>query len=211
MDKFIGDAVMAIWGAPSPIEDHPFAAVQAALTTVDKIAAAGQAAEARGESSFGIKIGIHSGPAIVGNVGSAQRYNYTTVGETVNIAARLEGLPGVYGCSLLVGPTTAAAVESLICLREIDHVAVKGRTEPLTIFELIALLAYATEAQQDEVDRYHQALELYRDRHFERTAEIWLGLGSTDGPTRFMADRAKLYATEPPPEGWDGVFVMAGK
>jgi class 3 adenylate cyclase/CHASE2 domain-containing sensor protein len=115
VDKFIGDAVMAIWGAPIPSHDHPLVAARTALRIVDKIAAAGRQAEARGEPSFGIKIGIHSGPAVVGNVGSAKRYNYTAVGETVNIAARLEGLPGVYGNSLLLGPTTGREVGGKCC------------------------------------------------------------------------------------------------
>lgn len=211
VDKFIGDAVMAIWGAPTPSHDHPLTATQTALTIVEKIAAAGREAEARGEPSFGIKIGIHSGQAIVGNVGSEKRYNYTAVGETVNIAARLEGLPGVYGTSLLLGPTTGEAVASEILLREIDHVAVKGREKPLTIHEPIAPLATATAAQKDRSEKYHAALTQYRARNFAQAADIWLALGAADGPAQIMAERATAYVETPPPDDWDGVFVMSGK
>ena len=211
VDKFIGDAVMAIWGAPHPGEDHALTAVRTAMSVRVKIAAAGQAAEARGEHSFGIKIGIHSGQAIVGNVGSARRYNYTAVGETVNIAARLEGLPGVYGCSLMVGPTTGEAVRDDVLLREIDAVAVKGRTEPLTIFEPIADLAAATTAQREMAANFAEALGHYRARNFQHAADLWLALGPNDGPAQIMAERSKAYISAPPANDWDGVFVMTGK
>ena len=211
VDKFIGDAVMAIWGAPAPSEHHALAAARAALRIVDKVAEAGRAAEARGEPSFGIKIGIHSGKAIVGNVGSAKRYNYTAVGETVNIAARLEGLPGVYGCSLLLGPSTAAAVKDQVLLREIDRVAVKGRTEPLTIHEPLANKTGATPGHQTAAVTFAKALGHYRARRFDQAAEIWRGMADDDGPARIMAARALAYAAAPPPEDWDGVFVMSGK
>jgi adenylate cyclase len=211
VDKFIGDAVMAIWGAPTPSHDHPIIAVRTALGVIDKIAAAGREAEARGAPSFGIKIGIHSGQAIVGNVGSDGRYNYTAVGETVNIAARLEGLPGVYGCKLLLGPTTGAMVGEQILLREIDLVAVKGRAEPLTIYEPIASLAEATATQRERSDKYGEALAHYRARRFDQAAEKWFALGGNDGPAKVMAHRAKAYSESPPSEDWDGVFVMSGK
>lgn len=211
VDKFIGDAVMAIWGAPTPSGRHAIDAVRAALRIADKITAAGRAADSRGEPSFGIKIGIHSGRAIVGNVGSAKRYNYTAMGETVNIAARLEGLPGVYGCSLLLGPSTADAVKEQILLREIDKVEVKGRTEPLTIYQPLAGKTEATAADTAAVETFADALALYRARRFDQAAELWQSIGDGDGPAQVMALRALAYAADPPPTDWDGVFIMTGK
>ena len=111
VDKFIGDAVMAIWNAPADALDHPAQGVAAALDIARRIEAARRAALARGEHAFDIKIGINTGPAVVGNVGSDKRFNYTAIGEAVNIAARLEGLPGVYGCRVVIGPETAARIE----------------------------------------------------------------------------------------------------
>ena len=211
VDKFIGDAVMAIWGAPSPSDHHAIDAACAGLRIADKIAEAGVAAKARGDHAYGIKIGIHSGAAVVGNVGSDKRYNYTAVGETVNIAARLEGLPGVYGCSLLLGPSTAAAVGEVILLREIDHVAVKGREAPLTIFEPLDLMGRKTKAQDKSAVDFALALEHYRTRRFQDAATIWRATGPDDGPAQVMAARAETYADTPPPNAWDGVFVMTGK
>ena len=211
VDKYIGDAVMAIWGAPVPDSTHALEAVQAGLQISARIRDAARNAEARGGHAFGIKIGMHSGEAIVGNVGSKRRYNYTAVGETVNIAARMESLPGVYGCALMIGPTTAAIVGNDVLLREVDWVAVKGRDEPLAIHEAMATIDQATESQKTAARRYGEALGLYRGRQFREAAALWQAMQPDDGPARVMAERAREYARTPPPEDWDGVFVMSGK
>ena len=157
VDKFIGDAVMAVWGAPSPHPDHPLQAVEAGMRIAEKVVAMRRESEARGEPGF-----ASSGPAIVGNVGSERRYNYTAVGETVNISARLEGLPGVYGCRIIIGPGTAAFVRDTIMLREIDSVVVKGRDAPLELFHPIAPIAQTTDADRRLVEDYEAALADYR-------------------------------------------------
>lgn len=204
VDKFIGDAVMAIWNAPADAPDHPAQGVAAALDIVERIAAARREARARGEFAFDIKIGVNTGPAVVGNVGSDKRYNYTAVGEAVNIAARLEGLPGVYGCRVIIGPETAARVAARYRLREIDAVAVKGKIEPLRVYEP------AVDAPPHFAP-YAQALEHYRNREFGAAAALWEALADRDGPSATMAARARNYAQNPPSEDWDGVFVMTGK
>lgn len=211
VDKYIGDAVMAIWGAPVPDSGHAAAAVTAALNMKQRIEEAGAAAQARGDHAFGIKIGVYSGEAVVGNVGSSRRYNYTAVGETVNVASRMESLPGVYECTLLIGQTTAEAATDAVFCREIDRVAVKGREEPLSIHEPLALKAEAGQAERDRAASYADALAHYRARRFAEAAAIWDGLGAEDGPARVMAARAREYLERPPPEDWDGVFVMSGK
>jgi len=211
VDKFIGDAVMAIWGAPVVNAAHAVDAVKAALTMQRRIERAGAEARARGEHAFGIKIGLHSGEAIVGNVGSSRRYNYTAVGETVNIASRLESLPGIYECTLLVGPSTAEAVADEVLCREIDWVAVKGRAEALAIHQPLALASAASEVERRAAARYAEALAHYRGRRFAEASAIWEALGAADGPARVMAARTREYLETPPPDDWDGVFVMAGK
>jgi adenylate cyclase len=147
VDKFIGDAVMAMWGAPTDNSDHAYDALISSMAIAGRIEQERSEAASRGEHGFGVKIGLHSGIAIVGNVGSEQRYNYTGVGQTVNVASRLENLSGLYHCSVVIGPTTSRAVSDRITLRELDSVLVKGLDEPLTIYQPIARYGEETPEQ----------------------------------------------------------------
>jgi class 3 adenylate cyclase/CHASE2 domain-containing sensor protein len=224
VDKFIGDAVMAIWGAPAPDPAHAVHAVRAAIAEAARIRAEGEAAAARGERSFAVKIGLNSGPAVVGNVGTERRYNYTAVGETVNVAARLEGVPGLYGCALVLGPTTADAAAAEYLLGELDVIQVKGREAPLTVWEPIAPLAGSSAEQRDRVRRYAEGLALYRARRFADAAALWETLAKDEAaaggrggaepvvnPAARMAERARDFVAEPPPASWAGVWVLTGK
>ena len=162
VDKFIGDAVMAIWNAPADAPDHPAQGVAAAIDIAQRIVTARSKALARGEHAFDIKVGVNTGLAVVGNVGSDKRFNYTAVGEAVNIAARLEGLPGVYRNRVIIGPETATRIGDRYRLREIDAVTVKGKDEPLRIYEpAVDAPGFAP---------YEKALALYRDRQFSAAA-----------------------------------------
>lgn len=201
VDKFIGDAVMAVWGAPVALEDHALQGVKAAIRISDRIADAHARATAAGEHGFAVKIGVNTGDAVVGNVGSEKRFNYTAVGEAVNIAARLEGLPGVYDCRIILGETTASRVADLYELRELDRVAVKGKAEPLPIFEPVETAGQAA--------AYGGALALYRAGEFSEAAEQWQRIG--DGPSTVMAERARTFLRSPPGDSWDGVWVMSTK
>ena len=203
VDKFIGDAVMAIWGAPMAIDDHAGQAVTAALRISDRVAEEHARATAAGDHGFAVKIGVNSGAAVVGNVGSEKRFNYTAVGEAVNIAARLEGLPGIYDCRVIIGESTAERVRDRFSLRELDSVAVKGKAEPLTIFEPV------TGASLDAMEDYAKALNLYRNQSFMEAEAIWEKI--VDPPSTVMADRARHLQKAPPEEAWDGVWVMTTK
>ena len=203
VDKFIGDAVMAIWGAPVDLEDHAGQAVKAAIRIGDRIAEQHALATEAGEHGFAVKIGVNTGDAVVGNVGSEKRFNYTAVGEAVNIAARLEGLPGVYDCRIILGETTATLVKDRCNLRELDMVAVKGKAEPLQIFEPLG------DSENDRRESYMKALALYRGKSFAEASEIWDRLG--DGPSKIMAERARVFLKNPPPDKWDGIWVMTTK
>lgn len=208
VDKFIGDAVMAIWGAPGKDPDHAVHAVEAALSMASVIRRDREAAEASGAPGFGIKIGLHTGEAVVGNVGSRDRVNYTAVGETVNIAARLEGLPGLYGCPVIIGETTAAALAGrpdVAALREIDRVAVKGREAPLAIFE-------ARPPDDPPPPNYETALAAYRAQDFATAERLWAGLAADGDPVAaVMRERAADYAARPPGADWDGVWQLTSK
>jgi len=200
VDKFIGDAVMALWGAPVPEADHAMRAASAALAAEAEIRRRREAAEAEGRRSFGVKIGLYSGPAVVGNVGSERRYNYTAVGETVNVASRLESIPGLYGCAIVLGGTTAELVRGRMPLRELDWIAVKGRAEPLAIFE-----------PGREEPAYAEALAHYRARRFAEAEAIWSRLAEADPPSAAMATRARIFRLDPPPDQWAGVWTLATK
>jgi hypothetical protein len=171
-------------------------------------------ADARGEHGYAIKVGLNSGPAVVGNVGAARRYNYTAVGETVNIAARLEGVPGDYGCRIVVGPATAAAIHDRFLLCELDWLKVKGKAEAIAIYELVATKAEATPAAVAAVQAYQAALALYRAGDFASAEKCWQRqAGDADvatSPASVMAERCRELCATPQPV-WDGVFVKTTK
>lgn len=211
VDKYIGDASMALWGAPVRLGDHALQAVYTALAIRDRVEAMRLEAEAQGEFGFGIKVGVASGPAVVGNVGSERRFNYTAVGETVNIAARLEGLPGIYQCAVVVAESTAGLAADKVLMRELDWVTVKGRDEPLAIYEALGPVEDVGEEERLLKSVYEEGLAAYRARRFDVAAEIWSPRAAGDGPSRVMAERARTYAMDPPPAGWDGVWAITTK
>ncbi len=226
VDKFIGDAVMAIWGAPVADPDHAVSAARAALRAAERVSLEKEKAMARGEFGFGVKIGLSSGPALVGNVGTERRYNYTAVGATVNIASRLEGVPGLYSCSVVVSQSTAEVLGDEFVMYELDRVVLKGVDEPMSIFEPLADVAAATPAHSDYTAGYSEALAQYRGQDFELARAAWLGLerpyppslsGSPGDaqdqahPARVMAARAERFMQSPPPASWNGVWVMTSK
>jgi len=203
IDKYIGDAIMAIWGAPLMDPNHATHAVRCGKRIAQRIAQMHAEAVQHGVDGFSVKIGVNSGPVIAGNVGAQKRLNYTAVGDTVNVAARLESVPGDYGCMLIIGEQTAALLDDDFVLRELDRIAVKGRATPLRIFEPVEAAA----AARGFVAEYARALALYRSRDFEAAASIWEKLTQAgDRAASVMAMRARHLHTEAPPEDWDGVW-----
>ena len=217
VNQFVGDAVMAIFGAPAPNPDHAACAAQAALRVVSRVMQAKSDADKRGEAGYAVKIGLNTGPAVIGNVGAPKRYNYTAVGETVNIAARLESVPEDYGCRIVIGPNTAAAIADRFVICELDWVKVKGKAEPFSVYQLIGEKSTAGEADLGCLAQYEAALKLYRAGCFAAAEEVWLregdhpnpGGGATSPPV-VMASRCTNLKTAPP-EAWDGVYVRATK
>ncbi len=208
VDKYIGDAVMAIWGAPIADPDHAQHAVLCAMRIAHRIKLMHAKAVSQGRDGFSVKIGVNSGPIIAGNVGAKKRLNYTAVGDTVNVAARLESVPGDYGCMLVIGEQTAALLGDDFVLRELDRIAVKGRATPLSIFEPVS----DTIAARNSVTEYSQALALYRNRGFEAAASLWEKLAeSGDRPASVMAARARQLHGDAPPPDWDGVWHKMAK
>jgi hypothetical protein len=192
---------MALWGAPLPDPDQALHACRAALA----IEAAMRAAAASGGplGQLRVRVGLNTGPAIVGNVGSARRLNYTALGDTVNLASRLEGVNKVYGTTILLSAATEARAGAAARTREIDTVAVVGRSEGVRIFELAGL---ADAAPPPVHARYAEALALYREAGFaDALAVLADGAHGEDGPTRWLAARCRQLAATAPPPGWEPV------
>lgn len=208
IDKYIGDAVMAVWGAPLPDPNHAQQAVRCGQEIARRISDAYRDATQKGAHGFSVKIGINSGSVVAGNVGARNRLNYTVVGDTVNVAARLESVPGDFSCMIVIGEQTAALLGDEIALRELDRIAVKGRDTPLRIFEPVSAAATAHGAAIG----YARALALYRDRKFEAAASAWETLAQTgDQPSVVMAKRARQLLLDPPPLDWDGAWHKTAK
>jgi adenylate cyclase len=176
VDKFIGDSVMAMWGAPASAHDSAARALASAFLIEQRIGELNSAASEKDSAKFGVKIGISSGPAIVGNVGTPRRLSYTALGTTVNLAARLEKVCGTFGCCIVVDSTTMAALEDRYLFCELDAVTLKGKRAPVPAYEAIAPIGTATDEQREYVSRYNTALQYYRNGDSEQAVLIWMEL-----------------------------------
>jgi len=220
LDKYIGDAVMAFWGAPFEEPGHAGRACTTALKMMDRVREMQKKWEADGKPHLDIGIGLNTGVASVGNMGSALRYGYTALGDAVNLSSRLEGLNKDYGTHILINETTyAAAKDDGFVFRELDLIRVKGKLQPVTIYELIGRASEnsvygAPEEVRQRLDLFHQARELYRNRHWaeaQNSFQAILDKWPEDGPSRTYWKRCQDYLFDEPPSGWDGVFTMTHK
>lgn len=194
IDKFIGDAVMAFWGAPAPNADHAVDCCRAALACQHAMRDAGLCDESG--APIMIRIGINSGDMLVGNIGSEVRLNYTVIGDAVNIASRLEGANKIYGSEILIGPETRRLAGGRIIVREVDRLAVYGRSGGLQIYELLAMTGSDVSAPE-WVGCYERGLAHYRARDFAGAAELFaqvLGQRPDDRPSAVMLERCRSGA-----------------
>lgn len=199
IDKFVGDCVMALWGAPDPMQDHALRACRMVLNLKKS---------AKGKPHMKFKCGINTGRAMVGNFGSSERMDFTAVGDSVNIAARLEKVNKTYQTQILVGPETAKAVEEEMLLREVDTVSILGRETPVRIFELICSKSESDPTTVRGVETYARALSIYRERKFSESIPLFEKardlLGGEDTPSTLFIDSAKYFQKSPPPKDWHG-------
>jgi len=220
LDKYIGDAVMAFWGAPFEEPGHAAKACKTALKMMDRVRELQTKWEAEGKPHLDIGIGLNSGLASVGRMGSALRYGYTALGDTVNLSSRLEGLNKDYGTHIIVNETTyAGAKDSGFVFRELDLIRVKGKLQPVTICELIGRTGedsvYGTpEETGKRLELFQKARALYSQRQWQASQDAFqaiLGPWPDDGPSRAYWKRCQEYLFEEPPATWDGVFTMTHK
>ncbi|MGB6430807.1 MAG: adenylate/guanylate cyclase domain-containing protein [Candidatus Acidiferrales bacterium] len=225
LDKYIGDAVMAFWGAPIEQSDHAANACRAAVEMMQRLAPLQRQWQSEGKPHLDIGIGLNTGAASVGNMGSALRYGYTALGDTVNLASRLEGLNKDYGTHILVSETTfeqvtdetaAQADGAQFVFRELDLIRVKGKTQPVGLYELIGERdALGDSADLDErLAQFARGRALYRERRWAEAQSVFASIAERwpdDGPARVFRDRCESYLIEEPEPGWDGVFTMTHK
>ncbi|MDC8759101.1 CHASE2 domain-containing protein [Janthinobacterium fluminis] len=213
LDKYIGDAVMAFWGAPVAFADHAGRAVATALLMQASARRLNRDFAARGWPTLAIGIGVNSGLMHVGDMGSRIRRAYTVMGDAVNLGARLEGITKVYGVGIAVGAATRAAAPEF-AYRELDLVRVKGKSEPVAIFEPLGLAAQLGEALSGQLERWHRALALVRAQQWDRAALIVDELAREDAGAalyRLYAARITRYRANPPGYDWDGVTTFDSK
>jgi len=220
IDKYIGDAIMAYWGPPF-IEEAEQAHV-ACLAAIDMM---GRVAGLRKElpellgvrvipSECDIRIGVATGEALVGSIGSEFMMSYTVMGDTVNLASRLEGANKIYGSRCLISEATAAATEATIEVREIDRVVVVGQKKPQTVFEIMGPKGELTPEQVRLRDLYSKGLAAYRAQHWDEALRAFAAAceaAATDGPSRTFMTRIEDLKRNPPPADWDGSWRLEHK
>ncbi len=214
VDKYIGDSIMAFWGAPYRMENHALSCCLAALKCHSFGCFLAERQAAAGLPSFKTRIGINSGEAIVGNIGYEERLNYTTVGDAVNIASRMEGLNKHYGTSILITESTYEQAADSIEARMIDIVAVKGRCGALKIYELVAEKGEIDEATTRFMELYSQGMTLYLSRAWSEAKDVFreaVRRRPHDKPSLIFIERCEQYIEAPPDHEWNGIFTMTEK
>ena len=214
VDKFIGDSVMAFWGAPRRLEDHAVLACQTALDNQARLARLCEKWKLSSTAHFEIRIGIHTGRLVVGNIGAHNRLNYTVIGDTVNTASRLESLNKVYGTKIIIGEATYLAAKDKIEARLIDLVAVKGKSQGIKVYELLGEKGQPAWASQSFVSLYAEAVDCYFARKFGEALALYQRLQEMeprDPICPIFIGRCRDYLANPPPGDWDGVYVMKTK
>jgi adenylate cyclase len=215
LDKYIGDAVMAFWGAPIEEPGEAVRACECALDMMKRVGELQKQWEAEGKPRLDIGIGLNTGVASVGKMGSSLRSGYTALGDAVNLSSRLESLNKDYGTHILVNESTYNAVkEAYFVFRELDLIRVKGKFQPVTIYELIGRNAEIFPETNELLAKFAAARALYQTRKwqdaqnaFQSILEKW----PADGPSRTYWKRCQEYLFDEPPQNWDGVFTMDHK
>lgn len=213
LDKLMGDAIMAFFGAPVPSFDHPEKAAETALDMMDALKKL-KTMDVRGIDRLNLGIGLNTGTVTIGNLGSSQFMDYTIIGDAVNLASRLEGLNKAYGTNIILSESTAKLLGNRFLLREVDIVRVKGKENFVTIFELTGYADNASKRVSESFEMFHEGLLAYRSRDWNRAEELFkktLELTPFDGPSELYLKRIKMLRFSPPPDDWNGSAVFESK
>ncbi|NIP39047.1 MAG: CHASE2 domain-containing protein [Candidatus Dadabacteria bacterium] len=206
IDKYIGDCVMAFWGAPIESENDDINACQAAVASIKLLTEKNKEFEQKGLPQISSRVGIHSGEAIVGNLGSDRVFDYTVVGDSVNLASRMESLNKFFGTKILISEDTLTRTGDIFITREIGPIEVKGKTVSTKVYELLDIKEYSSEKTTELVDIYNKALSYYNEQNFSAALQNFneiLRKYPQDGPTEFFIDRCnELISTNSLTKNW---------
>jgi adenylate cyclase len=213
VDKYMGDAIMAFWGAPLEQPGHPGLACSTSLEMMERLRELQRSWKSRGIPPLDIGIGLNTGEAVVGNMGSFDRFDYTAMGDSVNLASRLEGLNKLYGTNVIISGSTWKRVSDRFEARKLDAVMVKGKRKPILIYELLARKGRLHRRQRDFVRHYEAGLESYFSRKWPRAMTSFrqaLKLRPDKASEEFIR-RCQAFRKTPPPRDWDGAWEMKTK
>jgi len=214
IDKFIGDAIMAFWGAPIKISDHAEKSTLAALEMLAGLTQVNQWLRTKQLSPLSIGIGIHTGDAILGNIGSENKLDYTIIGDNVNLASRVEGLTKLYNCSILITENTYQHLPANLPCRVVDLVRVKGKTKPIKIFQPLVLpdrVSAATLSETKEIsDIINSSFEYYLNRQWQECITL-INKIPQDDLTESLINKCQTLLSNEPPANWDGILTMNSK
>ncbi|MBU0545349.1 MAG: adenylate/guanylate cyclase domain-containing protein [Proteobacteria bacterium] len=213
LDKLIGDAIMAFFGAPVSFADHP---EKAAETALDMMAALKKLKlmNVRGMDKLNLGIGLNTGTVTIGNLGSNEFMDYTIIGDAVNLASRLEGLNKIYGTNIMASEFTAQALGNKFLLREIDIVRVKGKENFVKIFEIAGFAENAGTRISESINVFHEGLSEYRTKKWDNAQNLFkktLELSPSDGPSLLYLKRIDKFRLSPPPDAWNGTAIFESK
>ena len=214
VDKYIGDSVMAFWNAPEDCENHELKACQAALACQEQMVLFNERNKAEGLPLLKMRIGISTGTVFVGNIGSEDRLNYTAVGDTVNLASRLEGTNKTYKTWILISDKTAAGIGEKILTRPVDKVAVKGKANAILIHEVLAKKENETPEIRKIINSTVLGFGHYLAQRFQQAIDCYtqiLDINKEDHLALFYIERCKSFLVSPPPSDWDGTYISHSK
>ena len=213
LDKYMGDAIMAIFGAPLDLPDHPIKACHSALEMIEELKNLNQKWIAEGKHPMDIGIGINTGPMMVGNMGSDQRFDFTAMGDSVNLGSRLEGANKSYKTNIIISEFTFERVKNEFTCMELDAVRVKGKKRPVKIYSLVGYQDLPG-IQEEVIKQFNQGVMFYKRRKWDKAIHIFENITAMD-PNLYAAqvyiDRCFDLKKNPPPANWDGVYTMTTK
>ncbi|OQY09105.1 MAG: hypothetical protein B6I28_03625 [Fusobacteriia bacterium 4572_132] len=214
VDKYEGDAIMAVFGAPLELKDHALKCCYAALEYQKRLKELREKWLEEGLPEILVRIGINTGDMVVGNMGSKDRFDYTVMGDEVNLASRLEGANKFYGTFTMISQNTYEIVKEFVEVRELDRIRVKGKSKPVTVYELLAKKGEITKEEKEMYKIYEIGLEEYRKQNWEKailTFKKVLEINENDPPTKLYQKRCQYFKENPPELNWDGVYTFTTK